>query len=562
MRKPRKKNDMPDTPDIPDLAHIPEAEQVKPRRWAPQLVWIIPIIAVLIGGWLAIHAWLEQGPTISISLLSGEGLEPGKTRIKYKDVDIGQVKSLTLSSDAKRVIVTAEMSKQAEGLLVDDTRFWVVRPRISGGNVSGLSTLLGGAYVGVDVGKSTEERSEFVGLDVPPVVTLDAPGRRYALHGDDLGSLDVGSPVYLHRVQVGQVVAFELDPDGRGVTLTVFVRSPYDKYVTSATRFWQASGFDLNVDANGVKLDTQSLVTILLGGIAFQTPEEDASGSAKPADEKSAFTLFPDRSEAMRNPDLVARNYVLVFRQSVRGLNIGAPVDFRGLVVGEVTSIDLDFDAANKEVTVPVGIRLYPERLRARSRKTANQPFDPARLLNLFVERGFRAQLRTANLVSGQLYVALDFFPDAKKASFDPTRQPVELPTQPGSFEELQKTLTSIAAKLDKLPMDKIAGDLRAALQSLDSTLKDTDALVKRFDSDITPEAKAAIADVRKTMEEARSTLQQAGGALAGDTPLQQNAREALREVTRAAQALRTLADTIERHPESLLRGKRKEEQQ
>ena len=552
---------MPDAPDIPDLSRIPEAEQVKPRRWAPQLVWIIPIVAVLIGGWLAIHAWLEQGPTITVSFLSGEGLEPGKTRIKYKDVDVGQVKTLTLSDDARRVIVTAEMSKQAERLLVDDTRFWVVRPRISGGNVSGLSTLLGGAYVGVDVGKSAEERREFVGLDVPPVVTLDAPGRRYVLHGDDLGSLDVGSPVYLHRVQVGQVVAFELDPDGRGVTLTVFVRSPYDKYVTRATRFWQASGVDVNVDANGVKIDTQSLVTILLGGIAFQMPDDDQAAGTKPADENAAFTLFPDRGEAMRNPDLVSENYLLVFRQSVRGLSVGAPVDFRGLVVGEVTSIYLDFDAATKEVTVPVAIRLYPERLRAKSRKSANQPFDSARLLKIFVERGFRAQLRTASLVSGQLYVALDFFPDAKKASFDPTRQPIELPTQPGSFEELQKTVTSIAAKLDKLPMDKIAGDLRAALQGLDRTLKDTDALVKRFDSDITPEARAAIADVRKTMEEARSTLQQAGGALAGDAPLQQNAREALREVTRAAQALRTLADTIERHPESLLRGKQKEEQ-
>ena len=551
---------MPDTPETPEFAALPEAEQVTARRWAPQLVWIIPIVAVLIGGWLAVQAWLEQGPTITISFQSGEGLEPGKTRIKYKDVDIGLVKNLTLSDDVKGVIVTAEMSKQAERLLVDDTRFWVVRPRISGGNVSGLSTLLGGAYVGVDVGKSGEEQRVFVGLDVQPVVTLDAPGRRYVLHGDDLGSLDVGSPGYLHRVQVGQVLAFELDPDGGGVSLTVFVRSPYDRHVTRATRFWQASGVDLNVDANGVKLDTQSLVTILLGGIAFQTPDEEQAAAAGPADENAAYTLFPDRSEAMRNPDLVSENYVLVFRESVRGLAVGAPVDFRGLVVGEVTGIPLDFDAASKEVTVPVEVRLYPERLRAQSRRKTGQPLDPSRLLKSLVDHGFRAQLRTANLVSGQLYVALDFFHDAKKASFDPARQPPELPTQAGSLEELQKTLTSIAAKLDKLPLDGIARDLRSTLQSLDRTLKDADALVKRFDNDIAPEARAAIGDLRKTMDEARATLQQAGGALAGDAPLQQNAREALREVTRTAQALRTLADTLERHPESLLRGKQKEE--
>lgn len=552
---------MPDTPDTTEPIHVAEAAQVRPPRWAPQLVWIIPIVAVLIGGWLAARAWFERGPTIAISFHSGEGLEAGKTRIKYKDVDIGQVKSLTLSDDAKRVIVTAEMSKQAEGLLVEDTRFWVVRPRISGGNVSGLSTLLGGAYVGVDVGKSANERREFVGLDVPPAVTLDVPGRRYMLHGDDLGSLDVGSPVYLHRVQVGQVVAFELDPDGRGVTVAVFVRSPYDKYVTRATRFWQASGFDLNLDANGVKLDTQSLVTILLGGIAFETPDEDQLDVLQPAEEKTRFELFAGRSEAMRNPDLVSQNYLTVFRESVRGLVVGAPVDFRGLVVGEVTAIHLDFDAASKQVTVPVEIRLYPERLRAKSHRKPGPPVDPARRIKTMVEHGFRAQLRTGNLVSGQLYIALDFFHDAKPATFDPTRQPPELPTQPGSFGELQKTLSSIAAKLDKLPVDQIAADLRTSLQSLDRMLKDTDALVKRFDGEITPEAKAAIVDMRKTMEEARTTLQQTGGALGSDAPLQQDAREALREVTRAAKALRTLADTLERHPESLLQGKHKEAQ-
>lgn len=547
-------------PDTPDFSHIPEAQPTRPRRWAPQLVWIIPIIAAMIGGWLAIKAGLEQGPTITISFLSGEGLEPGKTRIKYKDVDIGEVKSIALSDDRKRVIVTAEISKQAKGLLVEDTRFWVVRPRISGGSVSGLSTLLGGAYVGVDVGKSTDEKRDFVGLDVPPVVTLDVPGKRFILHGEDLGSLDVGSPVYLHRVQVGQIVAFELDKDGRGVTLTVFVQAPYDKFVSHSTRFWQASGVDINLDANGVKVDTQSLITILLGGIAFETPYQDQASAAPPAEENATFALFPERSLAMRNPDSVAENYVLVFRQSVRGLSIGAPVDFRGVVVGEVTGIDVDFDSVRKEFTVPVSIRLYPERLRARSRKESGKVADPRRLLDIFVERGFRAQLRTGNLITGQLYVALDFFPEAKKVALDWSKQPLELPTAPGSFEELQKSLTSIAAKLDKVPVEQLAGDLRASLQSLDRTLKDTDMLVKRFDSEIAPEAQAAIADVRKTLEQARTTLEQTGGALAGDAPLQQDAREAMREITRAAQALRTLADTLERNPESLIRGKKKEE--
>lgn len=542
---------------LPDPAELPLAEPARGGRFAPQLVWIIPLVAALIGGWLAIHAWLEQGPTITISFASAEGLEPGKTRIKYKDVDIGQVKALALSDDRKRVIATAEMTKQAEELLVDDTRFWVVRPRISGGNVSGLSTLLGGTYVGVDVGKSGESRRQFVGLDVPPAISLDVPGRRFVLHGSDLGSLDVGSPVYLHRVQVGQVVAFELDKNGSGVSLTIFVRAPHDRHVAQNTRFWQASGIDVNVDASGLKVDTQSLVTILLGGIAFETPD---SAAAKPADENASFHLFTDRSLAMNNPDTYAESYLLVFRESVRGLRTGAPVDFRGLEVGEVTAIHLDVDRDGKDVTVPVEIRLYPERMRSLSRNHRDQPLESARLMGNFVERGLRAQLRTANLVSGQLYVALDFVPGAARAKFDPSGKPPELPTAPGSFEELQKTLGSIAAKLDKLPVDKIAEDLRTALQSLDHTLKDVDAMVRRIDGEITPDAREAIADVRRTVEEARATMQQLGAAVAADSPLQQNAGAALREVTRAAQALRTLADTLERNPESLIRGKQKED--
>lgn len=547
---------MSDAP--PDPNELPRAQPARSGRFAPQLVWIIPIVAAVIGGWLAVRAWLEQGPTIAITFASGEGLEPGKTRIKYKDVDIGQVTNLALSEDRKRVVVTAEMTKQAEALLVDDTRFWVVRPRISGGNVSGLSTLLGGTYVGVDVGKSSEARRDFVGLDVPPAVTLDVPGRRFVLHGDDLGSLDVGSPVYLHRVQVGQVVAFELDSDGRGVTLTIFVRAPYDVHVSRQTRFWQASGIDVNLDASGLKVDTQSLVTILLGGIAFETPEPV---DAPPAAEGASFELFADQRLAMRSPDTRAETYVLRFRESVRGLNVGAPVDFRGIEIGEVAAIALDIDERSKEVTVPVEIRLYPERLRSRARKKPAGPVDAHALLAAFVERGLRAQLRTANLVSGQLYVALDFVPGAPRTKLDLSRTPVELPTAPGSFEELQKTLVSIAAKLDKLPMDEIAADLRAALQGLERTLHDVDAMVRRFDGELTPEAVATMAEMRKTADEARATLQQIGTALGGDGPLQHGARDALREVTRAAQALRNLADTLERHPESLLRGKRKEEQ-
>ena len=236
----------------------------------------MPIIAVLIGGWLAVKAVIDKGPTITISFATGEGLEAGKTKIKFKNVDIGTVKGVSLSPDHGHVIARAELAKDAARLLVDDTRFWVVRPRISGGTVSGIGTLLSGSFIGMDLGAASTPRRDFVGLEMPPVIPSGVPGREFVLKGDDMGSLDVGSPIFFRRLQVGQVTSYNLDDNGKGVTMRVFINSPYDKYVKDDTRFWQASGVDVSLDTNGVKVNTQSLVAILIGGLAFQTPEENA----------------------------------------------------------------------------------------------------------------------------------------------------------------------------------------------------------------------------------------------------------------------------------------------
>jgi paraquat-inducible protein B len=255
-------------PDFPEAVATPRS------RWRVQLVWLVPLVAVLIGGWLAVKTVLEKGPTITISFVTGEGLEAGKTKIKFKNVDIGVIKGVALSPDRKRVIATAELNRDASNTLVDDTRFWVVRPRISGGSVSGLSTLLSGSFIGMDIGTQSKPRRDFVGLEVPPVFAAGMPGREFVLKSTDMGSLDVGDPVFFRRLQVGQVTSYGLDHEGTGVTLHVFINAPYDKYVSNNTRFWHASGVDVSVDTNGVKIDTESLVSILIGGLAFQDPPD------------------------------------------------------------------------------------------------------------------------------------------------------------------------------------------------------------------------------------------------------------------------------------------------
>jgi paraquat-inducible protein B len=523
---------------------LPEAVPVGRSSSRMQLIWLVPIVALLIGGWLAVKAILEQGPTITISFKTGEGLEAGKTKLKFKDVDIGVVKSVALSADHARVTATADVSKDAAKLLVDDTRFWVVRPRISGGTVSGLGTLLSGSYIGVDVGSATKPRRQFTGLETPPVFASDNPGREFVLKSADLGSLDVGAPVYFRRLQVGQISAYSLDPDGKGVTLRAFINAPYDRFVQSDSRFWHASGFDVTVDTNGIRVESQSVVSIVIGGIAFETPSESLQQTA--AAEHTSFTLFENRSEAMQRHDRIVDKYVVNFAGSVRGLAIGAPVDFRGIVIGEVTAIYTRFDPKTRQFSIPVEINLYPERFTSRYERGAGGggrlTQDPKAMANFLVSRGLRFQLRTGNLLTGQLFVAADFFSDAPKAEINWAATPPELPSVASPLQSLQDSISRLVTKLNGIPFEAIGNDAR-------QTLAAANALLTRLDKEVTPQA-------RDTLVAAHTALDSANDALKPDSALNQNTNDALRELARTAAALRTLADYLERHPEAIVRGK------
>jgi paraquat-inducible protein B len=558
---------MADDPHAARPPDVPEPVVVARRRFTPQLIWIVPIVAVLVGGWLAVRAILEKGPTITITFKTAEGLEAGKTKIKYKDVEIGLVKAVGLSPDRKGIVATAELSKQAEGFLVEDTQFFVVRPRVTAGGISGLSTLLSGGYIGIDIGKSKTTRRDFVGLEVAPIVTRDEPGRQFLLRSTELGSVDVGTPIYFRKLNVGQVVAEQLDKDGKGVTFTIFVNAPYDQYVTRGTRFWNASGIDVSVDAKGLQVHTESLVSVLVGGIAFQA-DSDAPPEP-PADANTEFTLYADRTEALKRPDAVVDTYLLVFDGSVRGLSPGAPIDFRGVEVGEVVKIGVAVDPETLTFTMPVLVRLYPQRLAARHfiGTTLPPPENPGVRLSRIkrmIDKGLRAQLRSGNLLTGQLYVALDFFPDAAKVKGDPIgKKPPEIPTIPGTFEELQDNLTNVVKKLDKLQIEEIGADARKVLASLDETLKGVDSLlqganglVKRVDVDLVPDLRRALDNAGRALDSAGTTLKSADAVLSSESPLQSDLRQTLMEVNRTLAAVRALADTLERHPESLVRGK------
>jgi len=531
----------------------------KRRNWLPSMIWLIPIVAALVGISLVARILMERGPEIVLTFRTAEGLEAGKTAVKYKDVQIGTVESIRLAHDRSHVRVLVQLKKEASGFTAKDTRFWVVRPRLDTSGISGLGTLLSGAYIGADAGTSEDTAGEFAGLEEPPIVTRDASGRQFLLHARDVGSLDIGSPVYYRRIKVGQVAAFELDGDGRGVTLRIFVNAPYDKFVGVNTRFWHASGFDVELSAAGLKVRTQSLVTVLLGGIAFQSPE-DVSGPV--AQENAAFALATDEVTAMKEPDGPSQTLLLYFNQSLRGLSPGAPVDFRGVVIGEVKSIGVEFDLGERAFRMPVVVQIYPDRLRRRAAGVSADPAGQSRFAqasqderwNFLVGKGLRAQLRTGSLLTGQVYVAMDFFPEAPKVKFDPTKSPTEFPTVPNSLDELQSQVADIMRKINKVPFDEISSDLRKTLGTLNKTLGSAEQLAKSLNNDVSPEMAAAMRDVRRTLNSAEKTI-------SDDSPLQQDLRQTLQEVTRAAGSLRVLTDYLERHPESLIRGKPEDKQ-
>ncbi len=545
---------MSDTPR--ELEDLPEPLPSNSRFSRLPLVWLLPVVVVLAALFVVIHEKLSQGPSIEIQFHNAEGLEANKTKVRYKDVDIGDVTDVRVSPDRKNVIVTARIHREAREYLLDDTRFWVVRPRISSAGVSGLTTLVSGEYISIDVGHSENSSRYFVGVEMPPIVTADVPGREFILHAEDLGSLDIGSSVFYRHMTAGQVLGYTMDAGGTGVTIKVFVNAPFDTYVTNVTRFWQASGIDMSLNADGVRLHTESLTSILEGGVAFASLP-NARGAAVADD--SAFTLYSDHDRAMRPVETEIRSFVMYFKGSLRGLASGAAVDLNGIDIGEVRSLDVEYDESAGGLRFPVVIEVYPQRIRGKKTRAGNSPGNAnedaaaSRLLfDSLVAHGLRAELRTGNLLTGQKFVAFDMHPGAAKAKVAWADDPAVFPTVSNGLDELQDSIGSIARKIDKVPFDQLSFKIMNALDSLGTTLKSADHLMGNVDRNIAPQIQATLSEAQAAMKNAKDVLSQ-------DAPLQSDLGAALMQVSRAAKSVSALVEYLERHPEALLRGKPKD---
>ena len=520
---------------------LPEPERVRRRRFP--LVWLIPIAASLIGIAMLVQSWRSSGPRVWIEFSNAQSLTAGKTRVSYKDVVVGTVSAVSLSKDFSGVVATVDFTREARDLLKGDTRFWIVRPQIGAAGVSGIETLLSGAYIALDPGSTGSAQTRYKGIDDAPMVTRGSAGKRFLLKATDIGSLYVGAPIYFHHLKAGRLVSYQMSPD-KSLDIRIFIDAPYDQFVHPTSRFWNASGVDLSLTAAGLKVETQALATIVAGGISFEDPPAAEETPAAAAD--STFYLTADRASAMADPDGPPLRMRMRFDSPLRGLMSGAPVEFFGVSIGNVVKVAVDFDPPTHKFSLVVDVVTYPHRLGSVLAKFPTNNEEDAKVATFIaslVHGGLRAQARTGNLLTGQLYVALDFVKSPPVASFDVSARPLLIPTAGGSVDKLQNDVEDFVAKLDRLPLDSIG-------KHLDQDVGEVGDTLRLLNTQTLPGLSDTLADSRKALEGA-------GGALDPDAPLQMNLNELLRELTQSARSIRVLTDMLAVHPESLIRGRR-----
>jgi paraquat-inducible protein B len=524
---------------------------LRPRGWF-SWVWVAPLAAAAIVAWLAIRGLEDRGPLVTIAFTEAEGLEAGETKVRHKDVDIGTVEKVTLTPDMGRVLVQARMRRSVADHLTEGARFWIVRPRVGIGGISGLSTLVSGAYIEMYPGDGPAERN-FVGLDEPPTLQPEAPGRSFTLRAADLGQIAEGSAISYRGVPVGEVEGFALDPSSKQIEIYAFVRAPYEHLVHPQTRFWNSGGVDMSLGAQGLRFRAESLQQLLSGGVTFDTPDSALDGT--PSQEGSVFRLYANQSDASQDP----RGPSLVYRILFQGgghLGPGSAVELQGVEVGQVTDSKLQYDDATNTTQMLATIQIDPSRLQIVHRRAdaSAEPTDALRArIEKLVVRGLRAQLQTANFLTGNQLISLDIVHDAAAARIEHVDGFNQLPSV--SSSDLSAILASVNSVLHHIDSATAGPELGHAIKELDRTLSNLD----RLTHDVEPQIKPLLDSLRETADATQRTLQAADGMLGGRASGNADLSRLVRELTDAARSIRALTDYLDRHPESLIRGRKGE---
>lgn len=551
----------------PSDLDLPEA---RPRDRHVRWIWLIPLAAAAVGIYLGYVNWIQRGPLVTIEFDNAEGLIAGQTQVRYKSVSIGVVQSIRFTDDFSRVKVSARMQNEVARLLTGNAQFWVVRPRLTEGSISGLETIVSGAYVEFDPGPSGGvAKHAFEGLEEPPAIRTGEAGRSFVLRTQRLGALKPGSTVILRDVPVGEVLSVDpLRPDGE-VTLRVFIRAPYDGYVQQGSRFWNTSGISANFGPSGLKVEFESLRAVLAGGIAFDTPTDLLDQTA--AAEGTGFWLYESKEVAYSASSAKRLEFLTYLQGSASGLGVGSPVEVRGIRVGSVTSVDLVYDVAADRFVVPVRLVVEPGHFVS----SENRPSQDMRVaIAKLIGDGYRMQARTSNLLTGQKALSFDQVPEAPPATIRVENGVIVLPAVLGGGD-LMAGLGALVDRVDRLPLEKIGNNLNAVLVSLNGvvagpelrsslrllhdTLNQLKEVTRKADHGLSPlfERLPAIANnLDETVRRANATMASTERAYGADSAFSRQASRTLRDVSEASRAVRQLADFLERHPEALISGR------
>lgn len=544
---------MPEPP--PEEPRLQEQEpppaRQRPRRWFAW-VWVVPIAAAAIVLWLAMRTLADRGPEITISFKVADGLQPGQTHVEHRNVELGTIESLELTPDMSRVIVHARMTREAMRYLTDRTRFAVIAPRVGFGGISGLSTLVSGSYIEMYPGAGGTPRRKFVGLDEPPELPPDTPGRAFRLEAGDLGSLTRGSPVSYRGVTVGEVETYSLSPDSQGVHVTAFIRAPYDRLIHPETRFWNAGGVDLTVGAQGIRFRANSWQQLLAGGISFDTPQE-VLGKA-PSNPDAVFHLYDNRRAAVRAPLGDELYYLAEFTGDQRGVDTGTAVELEGNEVGEVEESHLRYDDRRHTLVTRVIFSIDPKRvdiLDMPRPKGADQQRTVQAWLETLVGQGLQAQVSSVSFLTGLKIVGLEMTPAKSPVKVERVGDYVKIPAgSSGDFTAVLQDLHDVLRNLDRATAGP---ELGHALKSLDDTLTRLDKVTQ----EAAPDIQSLLKSLRDTADSAQSTLNTLQSLMGSTAPAGADLPRLVRELTEAARSVRGLADYLDRHPEAILRGRR-----
>jgi len=549
---------------------LPQATTRRSRRLS--IIWIVPLVAVAIGAWLAWDTLSKEGPTIKITFESGEGLQAGQSQLKYKDIVFGTVKSLALSPDQTHVVVTVATTHQAERLLTEGTIFWVVKPRLFAGNISGIETLLSGSYIGMlPAATAGKSQRDFAGREDPPVLGAYVPGRTFLLKSKRIGAVSVGSPIFFRDLAVGEVLGWDIADMAEYVTIHAFVRAPYDSYVHDQTRFWNASGVSIKLGGTGIDVQMESLKALLLGGVAFETPVAEIHTAE--TSEDHVFPLFADRETANAASYTRKIPAISYFSGSVSGLAPGAAVTVHGLKVGEVTDVRLTYDAAKDAVLAPVRYEIEPERVVGVGKRVFKTDAESVQAL---LKQGLRASLQSANLITGQQNVALDFVTDAPAAEVSMDGQDFVVPAgEGGGFAGLTASATELLNKVNQMPFDQIGKNLdgilksvndlaqgpqmKKALTELAGMMASAQNMVQNLNSGLSPAAKQlpeVTAGLQKTLANANKLVLSLDSGYGDNTKFNRDMDRLLAQANDALRSIRALSDLLARHPEALIKGR------